>query len=153
MELKVVHKFINRRNVTTHFFRCLHRLQTTAHKAHFLKLAGVALRLVYGLDSQRIGVQYLVGGRHTLPRQPMGPIHLPIQWVPVVLPTCREADHSPPSTAETKKDRGIPPLSPTSSWRGPQLIKRRDNAVYFGGKRACSPPDSSWFLNFPTFRR
>jgi hypothetical protein len=41
----------------------------------------------------------------------------------------READHSPPSSAEVKNGGPILPLPHTFSWRGTQLIKCRDNFI------------------------
>jgi len=35
----------------------------------------------------------------------------------------READHSPPSSAEVRLSGAIPPLPNTSSWRGAQFKK------------------------------
>jgi hypothetical protein len=37
----------------------------------------------------------------------------------------READHSPPSSAEVKNSGVVPPLPHTTSWRG-TLIKQRE---------------------------
>jgi hypothetical protein len=37
----------------------------------------------------------------------------------------READHSPPSSAQVKNDGATPPLPHTFSWRGAQLVKHR----------------------------
>jgi hypothetical protein len=42
----------------------------------------------------------------------------------------READHQPPSNVEIKNGGAIPPLPNTSSWRGAQLIKHRDNFTF-----------------------
>jgi hypothetical protein len=39
----------------------------------------------------------------------------------------READRSPPSSAEVKNGGSMPPLPHTPSWRGVLLIKHRDN--------------------------
>jgi hypothetical protein len=44
-------------------------------------------------------------------------------------PGC-EADHSLPSSAEVKNGGAVPPVPHMSSWRGAQLIKRRDNLVF-----------------------
>jgi hypothetical protein len=41
----------------------------------------------------------------------------------------REAEHSPPSSAEVKKRGDIPPLPNTPSWRGAQF-KDRDNFIF-----------------------
>jgi hypothetical protein len=43
----------------------------------------------------------------------------------------REVDHSPPSIAETNNGGAIYPLSHTSSWRGAQLIKHRNNFIFY----------------------
>jgi hypothetical protein len=56
------------------------------------------------------------------------PTQPPIQWVPEALSLGvkrpgREADHSPPSSAEVKKSGAIPPLRNTSSWRDAWLSK------------------------------
>jgi hypothetical protein len=52
----------------------------------------------------------------------VGPIQPPIQWVQWALApgaklSGREADHSPPNSAEVKNREAIPPLPDTSSWR------------------------------------
>jgi hypothetical protein len=69
----------------------------------------------------------------------LGPIQPPIQWVPgalslgVKLPE-READHSPPSSAEIKEWVELYLHSPdTPSWRGAQL-KHRDNFAFHGAE-------------------
>jgi hypothetical protein len=56
-------------------------------------------------------------------RPTLGPTQPPIQWVPGALSRLvkrqgREADYSPPSSAEVKNVGAIPPLPHTSSWRG-----------------------------------
>jgi hypothetical protein len=38
-----------------------------------------------------------------------------------------EADHSPPSSAEIRNGRTIPPVPHVSSWHSASLIKHRDN--------------------------
>jgi hypothetical protein len=58
----------------------------------------------------------------TASRLTLGPTQAPIQLVlgaifPGVNWLRREADHSPPSSAEVKKGGSIPPLPHTSSWR------------------------------------
>jgi hypothetical protein len=56
-----------------------------------------------------------------LSRQVLGPTQLPIQREPAALPVVkrpeREADHSPPVSADVKNCRTIPPLPPASSCR------------------------------------
>jgi hypothetical protein len=42
----------------------------------------------------------------------------------------READHSPPSTAQVKNDGAIPPFHRTSSWHDAQLVKHSDNFTF-----------------------
>jgi hypothetical protein len=58
----------------------------------------------------------------TASRPTLGPTQLPIQWLPGDLSAKvkrqgREPDHSPPSSAEVKNGRLVPPLPQTSSWR------------------------------------
>jgi hypothetical protein len=53
----------------------------------------------------------------------LGPTQRPTQWVPGVLSRGvkrrgREADCSPPSSAEVKNGGAIPPLPHISSWHG-----------------------------------
>jgi hypothetical protein len=43
----------------------------------------------------------------------------------------READHSPPSSAEVKNGGAIPPLPYMSSWHSAELIKHRDNFTFY----------------------
>jgi hypothetical protein len=43
----------------------------------------------------------------------------------------READHSPPSSADAKNDGSIPPLHHMSSWHSADLIQLRDNFTFF----------------------
>jgi hypothetical protein len=66
----------------------------------------------------------------------MGPTQPPIQLVPVELSpgvnrSGREADHSPPPSAEIKNDGDIPPLLQTYSRRGVYLIKCRDYINFY----------------------
>jgi hypothetical protein len=58
----------------------------------------------------------------TASRPTLGPTQLPLQWVPgfysrEVKRPGREADHSPPSSAEVKNSGATHPLPHTSSWR------------------------------------
>jgi hypothetical protein len=70
-----------------------------------------------------------------LPRTALGPTHPRIQWVPGALSLGvqrpgREADHSPPSSAEIKEGVKIYHQSPsTPSWRDAQL-KHKDNFTF-----------------------
>jgi hypothetical protein len=75
---------------------------------------------VLGFDSRRgMGIFLFT----TVSKTALGPTQPPIQWVPAVLSLGvkrpgREADHSPPSSAEARMRGAIPPLPNTSSWRG-----------------------------------
>jgi hypothetical protein len=66
----------------------------------------------------------------------LGPTHPLIQWIPGALSLevkrqGREADHSPPSSAEVKECAELYLHSPsTPSWRGAQLKKHRENIVF-----------------------
>jgi hypothetical protein len=58
----------------------------------------------------------------TTSRPSLGPTQPPIHWVPGAISLRlkrqgREADHSPPSSAEVKNGGDIPPVSYTSYWR------------------------------------
>jgi 5-methylcytosine-specific restriction endonuclease McrA len=88
---------------------------------------------VLGLDSRRgLGIFLFT----TSSRTALGPTQPPIQWVPGALSLGvkrpgREADHSPPSSAEVKECVELYLHSPnTPSWRGAQLKKHRDNFTY-----------------------
>jgi hypothetical protein len=76
---------------------------------------------VLGFDSRRGLGAFLFT---TASRTALGPTQLPIQWVPVALylevkRPGREADHSPPSSAEVKECVELYFHSPnTPSWRG-----------------------------------
>jgi hypothetical protein len=78
----------------------------------------------YVLDDRGVGVQVPAGSRifSTSSRPVLGPTQPPIQWVlgplyPGVMRPGRQADHSPPTSAEVKKCGSIHPLPPTPSWR------------------------------------
>jgi hypothetical protein len=63
-------------------------------------------------------------------------VQIPVQWETEALSPGlerlgREADHSPPSSAEVKNCGFILPLPHVSSWRGASLIKHRDNFTYY----------------------
>jgi hypothetical protein len=45
-------------------------------------------------------------------RPALGPTQPPVQWVPGALSPGRDADHSPPSSAEVKKEQELYLLSP-----------------------------------------
>jgi hypothetical protein len=69
--------------------------------------SSVGIATGYGLDNRRVGVRVPVGSRiFCPPRRPdrlWGSTQPPIQWVPGVKRQGREADHSPPTSAEVKK--------------------------------------------------
>jgi hypothetical protein len=93
--------------------------------------SSVGIALGYGLDDRGSRVRFPAGaGNFSLhQRVQNGPTQPPIQWVTV--PLClgikrpgREADHSPPSSAEVKDWRQLHLHSPnTPPWRGAQLKK------------------------------
>jgi hypothetical protein len=78
---------------------------------------------VLGFDSRRgLGIFLFT----TVSRTALGPTQPPIQWVPRALSlrvkrSGREADPSPPSSAEVENERSYTPLPNTSSWRGAEL--------------------------------
>jgi hypothetical protein len=46
----------------------------------------------------------------------VGPTQIPIEWIPKAVSQGREADRSPPSSANVKNGGGLPPLPYTSPW-------------------------------------
>jgi hypothetical protein len=68
----------------------------------------------YGLDDRAIGVRSPAGAKDfplaSVSRPPLGPTQPPVQWVPGVLSpgvkarSGRDADHSPPSSAEVENE-------------------------------------------------
>jgi hypothetical protein len=64
-------------------------------------------------------------------RLALGPTEPSIQWVRGIKRPEREADHSPPSSADIKKGGAVPPLSHMCSWHIPWIIKHRDNFTFF----------------------
>jgi hypothetical protein len=89
---------------------------------------------VLGFDSRRVlGIFIFTTASRTV----LGSTQLPIQWEPGALSLGvkrlgREADHSPPSSAEVKECVELYNHSPnTPSWRGAQLKKQhRDNFTF-----------------------
>jgi hypothetical protein len=74
--------------------------------------SSVGIATGYGLDDQGVGVELPGGGKNfhfsTSSRPALGSTQPPIQWVPGPLSPGvkrpgREADHSPPTSAEVKK--------------------------------------------------
>jgi hypothetical protein len=92
----------------------------------FVKCCGLDGR-VLGFDSRRRLVIFLFT---TASRPALGPTQPPIQWVAGALSLGlkrpgREADHSPPSSAEVKNAWSYTSTPPnTPSWRGAQLKYR-----------------------------
>jgi hypothetical protein len=73
-----------------------------------------------GFDSRQKQTSFLYS---TASRLALWPTQLHVQWVSwsvsrAVKRLGREADHSPPSSAEAKNDGAIPSLPHTSSWPG-----------------------------------
>jgi hypothetical protein len=67
--------------------------------------SAIGIEAGYGLDDPEVGVRVLVGSRISTS---LGPTHPPVQWVSGALSLGvkqqeREADHSPPPSAEVKK--------------------------------------------------
>jgi hypothetical protein len=88
---------------------------------------------VLGFDSRRgLGIFLFT----TASRTALGPTQPFIQWVPDALPLGvkrfgREANHSPPSSSDVKECVELCLNSPsTSSWRGVQVKKHRDNFTF-----------------------
>jgi hypothetical protein len=93
----------------------------------------------YGLDSQGVGVRVPVGGKNfhfsMSSRLALGPTQPPIQWVsgdlsPWIRRLGREADHSPPTSAEVKEIWSMHPLPHTSLWLSAKLVKHKDNFTF-----------------------
>jgi hypothetical protein len=83
------------------------------------------------MGERRIGVRFLAGARKF---SLLYNVHRGSESYPASYPMGtgvdsagvkrlrREADHSPPSSAEVKNGGSIPPLPHTSSWRGASLL-------------------------------
>jgi hypothetical protein len=69
--------------------------------------SAVGIETGYGLNDQGVGVKSPGAGKNfhfSMSSKPaLGPTQPPIQWVPGVKRPGREADHSPPTSAEVKK--------------------------------------------------
>jgi hypothetical protein len=92
--------------------------------------AGIEARL--GLNYQGTGIRFPAGVRnfyflHEV--QTSCGVHLATYRICIL--EWREADHSPPSSAEVKNGGAITPLPHTSSWRGVQLIETINNVKIF----------------------
>jgi hypothetical protein len=114
-----------------------HNLRSSSlHSLTFsnLFLNPVSIATSNGLDDRGSRVRFPAEAGSFSPQHRVqngfGPTQLPIQWVPgavslgVKWPE-READHSPPSSAESQRMRGaIPPLPNTPPWRDAQFKKK-----------------------------
>jgi hypothetical protein len=95
--------------------------------------SAVGIATGYGQDDDGVGVKSLgrvknfhfpMSSRSALePTQPP-----PIQWVPAAKQQGREADHSPPTSAEVKQT-WVCPLPHTLSWRSVWLVLHGDNLL------------------------
>jgi hypothetical protein len=101
------------------------------NSVQFSSVVGIATG--YGLNDRGVRVRVAVGSRifSTPSRPTLGSAQPPIQWVqgalsPGVKRPGREADHSPPSSAEIK-EMWIYTSTPTPSWHSAELVKHRDN--------------------------
>jgi hypothetical protein len=99
----------------------------------------------------------------TASRTALRPIKPPIQWVPGAVSLGvkrrgREADHSPPSSAEVKNAWSLPPL-PQYAFMAWCLVKHRDNFTFtfylyeyvsklitYASSHKCWSPHHSMFL-------
>jgi hypothetical protein len=106
---------------------CFVELISLVNVKLFLKSreSSVSISLDYVLDD--LGFDYRRGLGIFLftaaSRKALGSTQPPIQWVPgalslVIKRPGREADHSPPSSAEVRNAWSIPPVPSTSSWNG-----------------------------------
>jgi hypothetical protein len=101
----------------------------------------VGMATGYGLDGRS-----LIPGRakiflfSTASRPALRPTQLPIKCelgalCPGIKQPGSEAERSPPTDADVKSSKAIPPLPQTSSGRGAELIKQRDKFTFtFPGK-------------------
>jgi len=83
----------------------------------------IIIALGYRLDNQGSRAWFPVGAGKFSSRTALGPTQPYIQWVPGILSrrvkrAGREADHSPPSSAEISKAWSYTSISHTSLWRG-----------------------------------
>jgi hypothetical protein len=103
--------------------------------------SAVGIATGYGLDERGVGVRVSVGSRiFSSPRRPdraLGSTQPPIKWVPGVLSLGvkrpgREADHSPPASAEVEENVDLYIHFPTRLHGVVlKLVKHRDKFTYF----------------------
>jgi hypothetical protein len=116
--------------------------------------SSVGIALGYGLDDRGSRVRFPAGISilfTTASRTALGPTQPPIQWVPGALSLrlkrpWREADHSPPSSAEVK-ELAEPYIHSTNtpSWRGAQL-KHRDIFAFPFDTLYCIITDTEFIM-------
>jgi hypothetical protein len=86
--------------------------------------SSVGIATGYGLDSRGSIPGRVKNFLFSIAVSPaLGPTQPPIQWVPGAVSLGvklqgREADNSPPFSAEVKNGGAVPSLSHTSAWRG-----------------------------------
>jgi hypothetical protein len=92
----------------------------------------------YGLFDRGVGVRVSVASRifSASSRPAPRPTTPPIQWVPGTLSQGvkrhgRQADHSPPTSAEVKKSGSIHSLPHTRSWHSASYVRHKDNIIFF----------------------
>jgi hypothetical protein len=119
---KEIHSRYNSTATPTHPATALRiRAHWVSHKCLICPDSSVGTATSYGLDGRgSIPGKGKIFLFFTAPRPALGPTQPHIQWVPRAISPGkeREADHSPPSSAEVKNDGAIPPLPHTPSWRG-----------------------------------
>jgi hypothetical protein len=103
----------------------LHHNFSSFHFSHKSRDSVVCIVTGYRLDDRGVRVRVPVFSAASRPA--MGPTQHPIQWVPGVKGPGREADHSPPDSAEVKKMWVYTSTPHTSSWRSVQAVQHRDN--------------------------
>jgi hypothetical protein len=110
----------------------------TSSLHHHIRDSSVGIAFGYGLDDRGSRVRFPAGLEIFVfitasSRTALGPTQPSIQWVAGALSLGvkrpgREADHSPPSSADVKECVELY-LHPNTSWRGAQL-KHRDNFTF-----------------------
>jgi hypothetical protein len=101
--------------------------------------SAVGIATGYAPDDRGVRVRVQVGSRiFSSPsyRLALGLTQPPIQWVPGALSSGvkrpgREAKHSPPTCARSRKCGTIHTLPHTPSWRSAKLVKHRDSFTFF----------------------
>jgi hypothetical protein len=114
----------------------------------------LAMSLGYGLDDRCSMVRFPAGAGNFSLHTPLGPTQPPIQWVPGALflrvkRTGREADHSPPSSADVKEWVELYLHSPnTPSWCHSQLKAQVQlYLLCLRNRHECYPPDVIYWIS------